>query len=94
MACVQLVAVLRKFIFAHLQNILEKNSGSVDAFSISESAVQQDMKYIPHESDLRCQGAEEKFQFICPEWSPLIFMHSLLPSPLFLLLNILWAVSL
>lgn len=89
MACVQLVALLRKFIFAHLQNVLEKNSGSVDAFGISESAVQQDMKYIPHESGLCCQGTEEKFQFICPEWSPLIFMHSLLPSPLFLLLNTL-----
>ena len=25
MACLQLVAVLLKFIFAHLQNILEKN---------------------------------------------------------------------
>lgn len=63
MACLQLVAVVLKLILAHLQTIFEKNSESVGASSISESAVQQDTKYILQVTFALFHGAKEKFQF-------------------------------
>ena len=73
MACIQLVAVLLKLIFAHLQNLFEKNSGSMGAFGIAQSTLQQDTEYLLQESHLHCQRAKGKSQFVSPGWSPFIF---------------------
>lgn len=102
MACIQLVTVLLKLIFAHLQNFFEKNSGSLGAFGISQSTL-QDTKYLLPESHLHCRGAKGNSQFVSPGWNPFIFSFGwrvalpcihFFPPPLFLPLNTLGAVSL